>query len=288
MKKGTNFSLLFFTALYLIVHFIPDLGGADVMGAQWLYTSLVDLLVFGYIIWNRKVYGEAIIAVLTNKFSLLYLFYVLWAFASMLYAMNVNETIVCLSRLISTFFIFTNFAILLYKKDIKSYYLPIAFLITVVLFYDGLYVMNAFKQVADVEGASFSPSAVTGNNGNKNVMAASLIIKFPFCLYMILNTKLLGKIFGVVTLFIGSFAIFILSTRSTFISLFVILIIFAATTLYFRKKSELNSSLLSIAYFLVPVIIAFFFSNMALSNLNDASNATGAVVGSPKNSTFYK
>jgi O-antigen ligase len=278
MKKGPDYILLFFTAIYLIVHFIPDLGGADVMGAQWLYTSLVDLTLLGYLIWNRKVYGEAISAVLRNKFSLLYIFYVLWAFVSIAYAMNVNESIVCLARLISTFFVYTNLAILLYKKDIQSYYLPIAFLITIVLFYDGLYVMNAFKQVADVEGASFSPGAVTGNNGNKNVMAASLIIKFPFCLYLILNTKLLGKIFGVITIFIGSFSIFILSTRSTFVSLFALLIIFAATTLYFRKKSELKSSLISIAYFLVPVVIAFFFSNMALNSLNEvSSNATGAV-----------
>lgn len=277
MKKGTDYILLFFTAIYLFVHFIPDLGGADVMGAQWLYMSLVDLTLLGYLIWNRKVYGEAISAVITNKFSLLYLFYMLWAFASIAYAMNVNETIVCLARLISTFFVYTNLAILLYKKDIQSYYLPIAFLITVVLFYDGLYVMNAFKQVANTEGAVFSPSAVTGNNGNKNVMAASLIIKFPFCLYLILNTKLLGKIFGVITLFIGSFAIFILSTRSTFVSLFAILIIFAATTLYFRKKSELKTSLISIAFFLVPVIIAFFFSNMALDSLNETNSATGAV-----------
>jgi hypothetical protein len=36
------------TFLYLVVHFIPDLGGADVMGAQWLYVSIVDLFVLGY------------------------------------------------------------------------------------------------------------------------------------------------------------------------------------------------------------------------------------------------
>ena len=277
MKKGPDYILLFFTAIYLVVHFIPDLGGADVMGAQWLYTSLVDLSILGYLIWNRKVYGEAISAVLTNRFSLMYIFYVLWAFGSIAYAMNANEAIVCLARLTSTFFVYTNLAILLYKKDIQSYYLPIAFLITVVLFYDGLYVVNAFKGVANTEGAIFNPSAVTGNNGNKNVMAASLIIKFPFCLYLILNTKLLGKILGVITLFIGSFAIFILSTRSTFVSLFVILLIFAATTLYFRNKSELKTSLISIAYFLVPVIIAFFFSNMALNSLNETNSDTGAV-----------
>ena len=57
MKKGPDYILLFFATIYLVVHFIPDLGGADVMGAQWLYTSVVDLVVLGYIFINRKIFG---------------------------------------------------------------------------------------------------------------------------------------------------------------------------------------------------------------------------------------
>ena len=276
MKKGADYILLFFSAIYIAVHFVPDLGGADVMGAQWLYTSLVDLVVLAYILFNRKKYSEAISAVFSHQFTLLYTFYFIWAIVSISYAMNMIEAIVCLARLASTFFIFTNLSILLYKKDIKNYYLPLAILITIVLFFDAFYVMRTFKEAIDSELASFNPNNATGNNGNKNVMAASLIIKFPFCLYLILNTKIFGKIFGVITLFVGAFAIFILSTRSTFLSLFSILIIFAATTLYFRKKEDIKSSIISIAYFLVPVVFAFFFSNLALSNINDASS-TGAV-----------
>ena len=81
---------------------------------------------------------------------------------------------------------------------------------------------------------------------------------------------------GVITLFVGAFAIFILSTRSTFLSLLAIILIFAITTLYFRKKADLKNSVISIAYILVPVIFAFFFSNLALSNINEASSS-GAV-----------
>jgi len=276
MKKGFDYILLLFSAIYLAVHFIPDLGGADVMGAQWLYTSIVDLVVLGYILINRKIYAEAISAVFSHQFTLLYTFYFIWALISISYAMNAIEAIVCLARLASTFFIFTNFAILLYKKDIKNYYLPLAILITIVLFFDAFYVMRTFKEAIDSELGTFNPNNATGNNGNKNVMAASLIIKFPFCLYLILNTKIFGKIFGVITLFVGSFAIFILSTRSTFVSLLGIMIIFAATTLYFRKKENIKSSIISIAYFLVPVVFAFFFSNLALSNINEASSS-GAV-----------
>jgi O-antigen ligase len=276
MKKGADYILLFFSAIYLAVHFIPDLGGADVMGAQWLYTSIVDLVVLAYILINRKIYAEAISAVFSHQFTLLYTFYFIWALISISYAMNAIEAIVCLSRLASTFFIFTNLSILLYKKDIKNYYLPIAILITIVLFFDASYVMRTFKEAIDSELASFNPNNATGNNGNKNVMAASLIIKFPFCLYLILNTKIFGKIFGVITLFVGAFAIFILIARSTYVSLLGIMIIFAATTLYFRKKENIKSSIVSIAYFLVPVVFAFFFSNLALSNINEATSS-GAV-----------
>jgi hypothetical protein len=31
--------------LFLAVHFISDFGGSDVMGAQWLYVCIVDMLV---------------------------------------------------------------------------------------------------------------------------------------------------------------------------------------------------------------------------------------------------
>ena len=276
MKKGPDYVLLFFAAIYLIVHFIPDLGGADVMGAQWLYTSIVDLVVFGYLLVNINKYKEAIQAIFNSRFTLIYLIYFIWAIISISYAMNAIEAMVCLARLASTFFIFTNLSILLYKKDIKNYYLPLAILITIVLFFDAFYVMRTFKEAIDSELATFNPNNATGNNGNKNVMAASLIIKFPFCLYLILNTKIFGKVFGVITLFVGSFAIFILSTRSTFVSLLGIMIIFAATTLYFRKKEYIKSSFFSIAYFLVPVVFAFFFSNLALSNISEASSS-GAV-----------
>ena len=37
------------TVLYLMVHFVSDFGGADVMGAQWLYVSIVDFVFLGYI-----------------------------------------------------------------------------------------------------------------------------------------------------------------------------------------------------------------------------------------------
>jgi len=53
-QASLSIGTILFTILYLLVHFIPDLGGADVMGAQWLYSSALDLVVLGYIFFNNQ------------------------------------------------------------------------------------------------------------------------------------------------------------------------------------------------------------------------------------------
>ena len=47
-NKGLMSAII--TVLYLMVHFVSDFGGADVMGAQWLYTGTLDLAVLIYIL----------------------------------------------------------------------------------------------------------------------------------------------------------------------------------------------------------------------------------------------
>jgi hypothetical protein len=74
--------------LYLIVHFVPDFGGADVMGSQWLYVSVVDFAILSYILFNQQQYKAAIEAVLKLKFTIVYSFLVLWALLSLTYSMS--------------------------------------------------------------------------------------------------------------------------------------------------------------------------------------------------------
>jgi hypothetical protein len=75
--------------------------------------------------------------------------------------------------------------------------------------------------------------SLTGNNGNKNVMAASLLIKVPFALYLIVTGKFFQKIIGLVTVFLGVFAVFIMNTRSTYVALLIIVLLFCITSIIF-------------------------------------------------------
>lgn len=281
MAKQAAISIgsIFFTVLYLLVHFIPDLGGADVMGAQWLYSSTLDLLVLGYIFIYRSKFTEAITAIFSYKFTLVFSLLLIWALGSYFYALNPIETLVTLARLITTYLIFINISILFYKQNIQQVFNVVSYIVAFILLYDSVYVISTFNNNVKI---NFDPSigSITGNHGNKNVMAASLLIKFPFVLWILVNNKIFLRFLCAFALFVGTTALFLLSTRSTFVGLAVIIIIFALSTLYFRNKKDIKESLVRIALFILPVIIAFFTANLLIANateIADDSILNGAV-----------
>ena len=272
MARQVSLSIgtILFTILYLLVHFIPDLGGADVMGAQWLYSSALDLVVLGYIFFNKSTYSEAIQAIYSYKFTLVFSALVIWAMGSYFYALNPTETLVTLARLITTYIIFINVSILFYKQDIEKVFNIVAYIVGFILLYDAIYVISTFNNNVKT---NFDPSigSITGNHGNKNVMAASLLIKFPFIVWIIVRSKILVRVLCSFVLLLGTIALFLLSTRSTFVGLAIIIILFAATTFYFRDKKDIKESLGRMLFFVLPVVVAFFISNLIIANATDTA-----------------
>ncbi|MFZ9302735.1 MAG: O-antigen ligase family protein, partial [Sediminibacterium sp.] len=70
---------------------------------------------------------------------------------------------------------------------------------------------------------------------------------------------------------LGTIALFLLSTRSTFVGLAIIIFIFSATTIYFREKKDIKESLGRIVFFVLPVVLAFFISNLLIANAADTA-----------------
>lgn len=268
MSNKDNKSLIgsIITVLYLMVHFVSDFGGADVMGAQWLYTSTLDLAVLVYIFINRNTYKEAITAIFNYKFTLLFSLLVVWAIASYFYAINPTETLVTLARLISTYLIFIQLSILLYKKDIKYIFNIVSFAIAFLLLWDSFYILKGFSKNIETMDLDANIVSLSGNHGNKNVMAASLLIKFPFVLWLIINHKSFIKITNIGVLFFGVVALFIMNTRSTYVGLGIIFLIYSITTALFVGITNKTKAALQVAYFLGPIIVGFFVANLLLAN----------------------
>ena len=247
--------------LYLIVYFIPDMGGSDVMGAHWLYASSLSLVILGYIAIRYKEYAEAISQVFTYKFTLVFSLLLFWAIGSYFYAINPTETLVTLARLITTYFVFINLSILFYQQDRKTLFTGIAYGITLLLFFDSIYILKAFS--ANLRTMDNLDAAILGINkyhGNKNVTAASLLIMIPFSMYVIMSAKWLGKIAGIIALFLGVFSLFLLNTRSTYVGFALITVLFFVGLIW-QQKAQLKSALL---FFLLPAVLAIFVSNARL------------------------
>lgn len=279
-KFLTNKVAILITCLYLLVHFINDFGGADVMGAQWLYVGLLNLGVLFYIFLKKKDYNSAIQAVYQYKFTLVYSLLVCWAMGSYFYAINPTETLVTLVRLINTYFIFIHLSILYYQQDMKQLFNGIALFTALILTYDAIFVLNGLLKNMESMNLDQNIISLMGNHGNKNVMAATLLIKFPFCLWLLFKNKGFIRFLGMGILMVGVMGLLVLNTRSTYVGLAIIIILFIATTVYFKKENSKKAITTQIAYFIIPIFLGIFFANLILENavkLQDVQTGYGTV-----------
>jgi len=230
------------------------------MGAQWLYASSLSLVLVGYIAIRYSTYAEAISQVYTYKFTLVFSLLLFWAIGSYFYAINPTETLVTLARLITTYFVFINLSILFYQQDRAVLFTGIAYGITAYLFFDSIYVLKTFS--ANLRTMELD-AAILGLNkyhGNKNVTAASLLILIPFAMYVIMSAKWLGRIAGIITLFLGVFSLFLMNTRSTYVGFALITVLFFVGLIW-QNRTLLKPALL---FFLLPAVLAIFAANTRL------------------------
>ena len=230
------------------------------MGAQWLYASSLSLVILGYIGIRYTTYAEAISQVFAYKFTLVFSLLLFWAIGSYFYAINPTETLVTLARLITTYFVFINLSILFYQQDQKTIFTGIAYGITLLLFFDAFYILKTFSANLRTMNLDAAILGINKYHGNKNVTAASLLIMIPFSMYVIMSAKWLGRIAGIIALFLGVFSLFLLNTRSTYVGFALITVLFFVGIIW-QQKAQLKSALL---FFLLPAVLAIFVSNARL------------------------
>jgi O-antigen ligase len=279
-KAQTPIIPTIFAGLYLLVHFIPDLGASDVMGPQWLYTGCIDLLGIAFIFMHRQHCAPAIQGIFKYKFTIIFTFLVAWAALSYFYAINPTETLVTGARLVTTYLVFIVLSILFYKQPLPTLLTGISVIMAFVLLYDSLVLLKTFSSNLTTMSLDENIINLRGNHGNKNVTAANILIKFPFVLWLIINNKLLGKLLSAFVLVMGVTGLLILNTRSTYVGLLIIAIIFIATTLNFKSKENKKAILTQIAYLIIPVVIGYFIANVFLDTavqMQDTQGGYGTV-----------
>ena len=185
-KKETSFSIAhFFCILFLLVHFVPELESKDPMGPQWFYVSIIDFICLGYIFLNIKTYFNALQKIYHNSYFIFFVVFLGWVSLSYVYAINATETLVCLARVFVSFFAIISITTL-FQTNPKAIRFLIGAII-VALTYESLWVLVNFYQRAGDLKLDGLVLSLYGNHGNKNIIAASIAIKIPFCLFFIFN-----------------------------------------------------------------------------------------------------
>ena len=268
-----------FCILYIGVHFVPLLGSIDIMGPQWFYLSVLDLLVAIYILIQKAHYQVVITSIFKNRLTHLYLALLLYGGISFFFSLNKTEMLVCYARLATTTIAFLNLTIL-FKGKIDHFKI-LALLLTIILLGESIYVLKTFFDGINNTEMSELILTLKGNTGNKNIMAASLVLKIPFCFYGIYRGKIIGKMFNILTLIMGVLAISIINARSAYLGLLLVsFLYFIFCILTHLKNKKTTQTIYHVSYVLLPLIVGFLLSQLILSNaqsLQESKSGYGTV-----------
>jgi O-antigen ligase len=268
-KKETSFSFAnIFCILFLLVHFVPEMESKDPMGPQWFYVSIIDFICLGYIFLNIKTYFNALQKIYHNSYFIFFVVFLGWISLSYVYAINATETLVCLARVFVSFFAIISITTL-FQTNPKAIRFLIGAII-VALTYESVWVLFNFYQRAGDFKLDGLVLSLYGNHGNKNIIAASIAIKIPFCLFFIYTKRnLIYRFLFAFVLILALAAIFILNTRSTYISIILVTLLYLLLIIYDLVKTK-NIKNISIIFLLVaiPFLLALSLSNAAINHSN--------------------
>lgn len=261
-----EYIVLIFIALLLFIDFIPNNSGVLIANAQFLYLSVLNILIGIYLYMNSKLISLDIMPILRrNYISIGYVFFLVICGLSFFAARNTSLVITRITELLIVFCLFINLSVLL--KDKLDLLYKIVFIIAISAFLQSGLVLYKFSQLARYVSVTEALKNMTGNTGNINIFAASLTIKVPFLLLGITHFSGIKKNFILFVLFFVTTAVFLTGARASFLSLFLVFFVYI---LYYLKTHSFNkSSLIKSLVLVVPLIIALFVSNRSFEKSKD-------------------
>ncbi len=269
MEKRTtlHYSALFFSLLFLAVHFIPDAGSLEVNGPQWLYLGAVALISHIFIFFRREQYKAGISDLLSSYAFIIYSLFVLWAGISVFYAINRPEALIAVSRLIAVLTGMSALYILWRPCNMRHLFLDLSVILTCILVVESLQTISGFFQNLNRMKLDANILKLAGNYGNKNFLATSLLIKVPMAIYLAFKA---GKrplmLLGLAGLLLGSTAVVILNTRTTLIGLGLVAIMFLiGQGVSLAQNTNKKALWASVIIFFIAVPSGLFFANYYLS-----------------------
>lgn len=264
-KSTSNLMVLLVVVLLLLIDFFPYFKSLEIINPQFLYLSILNLFLGVYFYYNYSA-TAAVVFPLLRRSSIfkLYLAFVILCSISFFVAKNTSLVFTKLTEIVIVFCLFINLAILL--KDKLDLLYKIVLIVGISAFVQACQQLYNFIIIPRNASVIDLLSAMKGNTGNINILAASLTIKVPFILLGIVHFTGYKKYFLLVALFSVTSVIFLTGARTPLINLFIIYSIY---TTYLLKDSFSKLSFIKILYLIIPILIAVLFANSIFEKSKD-------------------
>ena len=251
--------------LYLCIGFIPNWQAVDKIAPQWLVMSILNLGSLSYFINIRKSILDVITLNLKSKLTLTYIGFILWALASLAYAINPTEVFVNLARQLNVFLMFFSIAILSY--GLKNKMNLLSWVVTLILAVEVYAVLNEALEMINTSGI-ISSGTLKGVTANRNITAFSIAIKIPFVLFLIqgLKKNSIKLILGVLVS-ASLIALSMIQSRASFVAIGFTTLAYLGLNIVFYLKDKKNwKQTLQLGYLFVPLIVAIIVNQTVLSS----------------------
>jgi O-antigen ligase/tetratricopeptide (TPR) repeat protein len=264
-----------------LVDFVPEWGAVDIIGPQWVYLVVINLISTTCIYYFYQKHGyEAILKkIFRNFLPQAYLAFFVLAGISIFFAINPTEGLVCYACLATSLIAFFNIAILL-GSNISAFKV-MAQIIAIILLIQAINTLSTFLKGMNETPLHELILSLKGNTGNKNIFAASLAVKLSFVMYCVYTFKSWVRVIYIPTLAIGTISLLLISARSAYLGLLLQVGIFIAfTILQFFKERKGKESLVKAGSILIPILFSFFITQALLNSAQQMSNTTPSGFGS--------
>lgn len=268
MNKITRNTFGVLTLLIGFIPFIPTLGSIDLIAPQYVYLSVIQLIIvllIAFLSPNKNIGFD--------KIDFFYFLFLFFSILSVFKSENIQESIIEFSRYLTLFISFLNLKILYSSEFSKKLFLLIIFSLATI---ESSIIFNIFLNNFSLESGLGKIRELQGLSSNQNIGAFSLLIKVPLLIFLI--TKLKNKFYKYlvcIVLLICLFDILIIASRAAIIGLILILIFLL--TIYPLKNVPLKLKKVTPIYALFLVFafiiqILLYQNSYSSSSLNRLSN----------------
>lgn len=249
-----NFSALIFLGCYLLIDFLPNFKSLEIIGPQFLYISLLNIVIGIFIYKNQEFYLQNWKYILRENHLLkIYLLFISLCGLSVFNAGNVPTAIVNVFQILVIFATFINLFIVLNNRTYLIY--KIIFLIGLFALAQSLVAIYGLLNSVKTSNLINELNNLKGNAGNINILAASINIKIPFILIGIIYFSKWKKWILSISLLLSTIVIFLINARAAILAL--ILIGFVFTFFYFKINAIIKTSIQNSLFVFTPLICSF-------------------------------